>query len=82
MSIESAKAFFEKMKNDEALRKQVLILKTPEEICKLAGANGFEISVEDLVTVNNERAGKKLQDKELAQVSGGIVQAYPSIDFD
>ncbi len=66
MSIESAKAFFEKMKTDEDFRKECSEQSSPEDRMKFAKENGFDFSKEDIEQVKSE-----LSDEELEGAAGG-----------
>ncbi len=66
MSIESAKAFLEKVRTDDAFRKQVGEKATTEDRLEFIKTQGFDFTKEDLTEVQSE-----LGDDELAQVAGG-----------
>ncbi len=66
MSIESAKAFVERMKNDEDFRKEVGEKSSPEDWMKFAKESGFDFSKEDIEQVKPE-----LSEDELDKVGGG-----------
>ncbi|MCP4414483.1 MAG: Nif11-like leader peptide family natural product precursor [Gammaproteobacteria bacterium] len=68
MSIESAKAFMERMKNDENFRKEVGKKSSPEERMAFVTAAGFDFTKEELDTVP---AKLQLTDEELERLSGG-----------
>lgn len=66
MSIESAKAFMERMKTDEDFRKEITDCKDADTRMKLVEENGFNFSKEELNSSNDE-----LNEDELAAVAGG-----------
>lgn len=66
MSIESAKAFIERMKTDEDFTKKVTACKDAATRMALAKAEGYEFSSED---INN--LGAELPDGALEHVAGG-----------
>ncbi len=77
MSIESAKAFIEKMKTDEDFRKEVGEKSSPEERVKFVEESGFDFSKEELETV---RAKLQLTDEDLETLSGGAPEFLPYCD--
>ncbi len=66
MSIESAKAFVERMNTDDDFRKELDEKSTPEDRMQFVKANGFDFSKEELEQVKSE-----LSDEELESLSGG-----------
>jgi predicted ribosomally synthesized peptide with nif11-like leader len=66
MSIDSAKAFFERMKTDEDFRKKVTECKDNEARKAFAKKEGFDFSVEQLKAVTGE-----LSEDALNSVVGG-----------
>jgi len=66
MSIESAKAFMERVKNDEDFRKKVGDIATTEERMDYVKKEGFEFSKQELDDVASE-----LNMVELEAVAGG-----------
>ena len=66
MSIESAKAFLERMKNDEEFRDSVGESDTAEERQEYVKKAGFGFTMEEIATVKDE-----LSDDDLEQVAGG-----------
>lgn len=66
MSIESAKAFIERMKTDEDFNNRVSTAEDKEARIAFVKANGFDFSAEDIKDVNSE-----LTDEELDGVAGG-----------
>ncbi len=67
MSIESAKAYFERVKNDEDFRKELEGQASVEERMKFAKAQGFDFTKEEIREV---REG--LSEEELDGAAGGI----------
>lgn len=68
MSIESAKAFLERMKNDEDFRKSVGEIATAEERMEYVKKAGFDFTMDEIATLKDE-----LSEEELDVVSGGYV---------
>lgn len=66
MSVESAKAFIERMQTDEAFAKKINEAKDKEERIALRQAEGFVFSAEEF-----EQATGDLSDEELYAVVGG-----------
>ncbi len=66
MSMESAKAFIERMKTDEEFARLVANKKDNEGRMKFVTAEGFNISSEEI-----KKATEALADEDLAQVAGG-----------
>ena len=66
MSIESAKAFIERLKTDEEFRERVKDAADKETRIALVNAEGFDFSEEDIKAVKSE-----LSDDELQAISGG-----------
>ena len=66
MSIESAKAFLERMKNDEDFRTSVGEIATSEERLEYVKKAGFDFTKEEITTLKDE-----LSDEVLKSVSGG-----------
>jgi predicted ribosomally synthesized peptide with nif11-like leader len=66
MSIESAKAFLERVKNDEDFRKELGEQASAEERMKFVKAQGFDFTKEEINSLN-----KELSDEELDAVAGG-----------
>ena len=66
MSIESAKAFVEKLKNDEDWRNKLNAAENKEERLAMAKAEGFDFTEEEFQDVRSE-----LGDEELDGVAGG-----------
>ncbi len=66
MSIESAKAFVEKLKIDEEWRNELDAVETNEEREAMAKAAGFDFTLDEFHKVRYE-----LSDDELSAVAGG-----------
>ncbi|AGA70033.1 bacteriocin propeptide, TIGR03798 family [Desulfitobacterium dichloroeliminans LMG P-21439] len=66
MSIESAKAFMEKMKTDQDFAKKVMAAKDAEERRVLVKEDGFDFSPAELKDLGDE-----MSDSELDAVAGG-----------
>ena len=66
MSIESAKAFLERVKNDEDFRKELEEQASAEERLNIAKAQGFDFTKEEINSLKEE-----LSDDELDMVAGG-----------
>jgi predicted ribosomally synthesized peptide with nif11-like leader len=66
MSIESAKAFLEKIKSDEEFRNSVGEIGTAEERMEYVKGAGFDFTMEEIATVKDE-----LSDEDVDQVAGG-----------
>jgi predicted ribosomally synthesized peptide with nif11-like leader len=72
MSLESAKAFIERMKTDEDFRKKVTECKDGELRKALIKAEGFDFTKEDIELVKSELSEEALE---------GIVGGYLNICF-
>ncbi|WP_366923919.1 Nif11-like leader peptide family natural product precursor [Metallumcola ferriviriculae] len=68
MSVESAKKFLEKVKNDEDFKNKLSGLKNEQERLDFSKAEGFDFSVAELTEAN----GGELSDNDLDEVAGGI----------
>ena len=66
MSIESAKAYMERLKDDEDFRTSVGEIATSEERMEFAKAQGFDFTNDEIATVKDELSGDDLE-----QVAGG-----------
>jgi predicted ribosomally synthesized peptide with nif11-like leader len=66
MSIESAKAFIERIKTDEDFKNRVSTAEDLEARIALAKAEGFDFSAEDMNAVKSE-----LPEDDLAQIAAG-----------
>ena len=66
MSIESAKAFLERMKTDEDFAKKVTACKDSDERMAFIKGEGFDFTVAEISTVKGE-----LNDEDLDLVAGG-----------
>ena len=72
MSIENAKAFLEKVKNDEELLKKLSDSQSGEDRLNIAKAEGFVFTKEEMFSVTSE-----LSDDDLGTVSGGGLHGGP-----
>ncbi len=68
MSIESAKAFMERMKIDGDFKKEVGEKSSGEDRMQFVKANGFDFSKEEFEQVKSE-----LSEGELEQIGGGNI---------
>ncbi len=68
MSIESAKAFCERVKNDEDFKKEMIseVRASVEERMKFAKAQGFDFTIDEV-----NQARDSLSEEELDEVAGG-----------
>ncbi len=66
MSIESAKAFLERVKDDEDFRKELEEQASAEERIKFAKAQGFDFTKEEIDSLKDE-----LSDDQMDAVAGG-----------
>ena len=66
LSIESAKDFLERVKNDEGLLRKLSGAQSGEGRLEIAKAEGFEFTKEEMLQAQSE-----INDDELASVSGG-----------
>jgi predicted ribosomally synthesized peptide with nif11-like leader len=66
MSVESAKAFFDKMKNDEDFQRKVTACKDHDERKKFVHGEGFDFTLDELKSITGE-----LSDDALEAVVGG-----------
>lgn len=66
MSVENAKAFMEKVKEDQEFAKQVAAKKGPAERHEFVKSQGFDFTEEELNQVSSS-----LSDEELDAVAGG-----------
>ncbi len=67
MSIESAKAFVERVKNDEDFKKELEGQASAEERMKFAKAQGFDFTTDEIREVRGS-----LSQEELDAVAGGL----------
>ena len=66
MFIEGARAFFEKVRNDEDFRKSVGEIATAEERMEFVKGAGFDFTKEEIKSVQGELSGD-----DLGKVAGG-----------
>ncbi len=71
MSIEHAREFIKRVKNDPDLFKQAASFKTKEERQKWAGGLGYDFTGEEL-----KQASAELTDEDLELVAGGVCCGY------
>ena len=71
MSIESAKAFLERVRNDEEFNKELVDRTSAEERIKFVKAQGFDFTKEEMNAVQEE-----LSDEELEGVTGGKLDIH------
>lgn len=71
MSIESAQAFIERMKNDEEFNKKVMECKDSNGFSSFAKAAGYDFAPEEIKLV-----GRSLSDEQLDAVAGGETCPY------
>ena len=68
MSIESAKAFLERVENDEDFRKELVDRTSAEERIKFVKLEGFDFTKEEIDSLK-----QALSDEQLEAVAGGGV---------
>ena len=73
MSVESAKEFYKRLKEDEEFTKKISDAQDNEERAKMVKDEGYDFTLEELNGVIQEETGKKLSDEELENVAGGAV---------
>lgn len=66
MSLESAKSFMERMKNDEDFKNKVVECKDSEVRMKYVQEAGFNFTAEDM-----ELAGAELSEEDIMAIAGG-----------
>ncbi|ATW26574.1 Nif11-like leader peptide family natural product precursor [Candidatus Formimonas warabiya] len=76
MSVESAKAFIEKIKSDEDFKNKLGQLKDGQARLDFAKGAGFDFTAEDIAKVKEEQG---LTDEELDGVAGGCGHACLAI---
>ncbi|CQR74180.1 Nitrogen fixation protein of unknown function [Sporomusa ovata DSM 2662] len=72
MSIESAKAFIERMKNDEKFTQKATECRDAQAWMVFAKEACFDISVDDITIEDIQEALAELSDDELDGVAGGM----------
>ena len=70
MSEEQLNAFLEKVKGDTSLQEKLNAATTPGAAVEIAKEAGFEITVEDIKSMQS--AWVKLSDEELEEAAGGL----------
>jgi predicted ribosomally synthesized peptide with nif11-like leader len=75
MSIESAKAFMERMQTDKDFAKKIIACKDWENARPLLSGEGYHFTIEEFKSV----AGLDIDDEALDKVAGGFYmsQCYP-----
>ena len=67
MSLDQARAFFEKMKTNEAFRESIMAIENADAMLAATISEGFEFTDAELKDVHSE-----LSDDELNSVAGGL----------
>ena len=70
----NAKKFLEFVSKDEALKKELMAAKSPEDMLKFAEAHGYELRAEDFESSKMD----ELSEDEMMAVAGGAVKAITS----
>ncbi len=71
MSIESAKAFLERCKNDDEWRDKLKAAKDQDARIEMVKAEGFDFTPAELESVTEELSDGELSELDLMGVSGG-----------
>ena len=71
MSIESARAFLERAKNDEEFRNKLNAAEDRDSRVAMVKAEGFDFTQEDWAAVSDE-----LSDEDLDQAAGGVCNDF------
>lgn len=71
MSEQSARAFLEKMSQDEKYRENILAIEDVNQRLQRIKDDGFEFDQEDIISVHN-----RLTDQDLSSVSGGCEMGH------
>ena len=58
MSIETVKAFIQKMQNDPSIKQKVLKSSTADEVAQIALSLGYEFSGDELLRFSGKKVGK------------------------
>lgn len=66
MSKKAAKAFFEKMRTDEAFRTKVISVKDDEDRMTVINAEGFNCTLEEIHAIEHE-----MSEKDMDKICGG-----------
>ena len=78
MSVESAKAYIEKVKTDEEFRNKIAATTDKEERAAILKAEGFDFTEEDVNAISSD----ELSDEELDKVAGGYGCSFrPECEF-
>ena len=87
MSAQDLRAFFARLETDPELQERARALsglaeaERPRALCELAGAQGFEVSDDDLRAAAGEAGAAALEDETLRSVVGGISCAVGVMSF-
>ena len=73
MSVESAKEFYKRIKEDEEFAKKISDTQDNEERAKMVKDEGYDFTLEELNGVIQKETGKKLSDEELENIAGGVI---------
>ena len=76
MSLEDAKAFLDKMKEDEEFRGKVIAARDKDARMKCVQDEGFHFSVEEFKQCNEE-----LTPEELSHIAGGVMHCECPCDW-
>jgi predicted ribosomally synthesized peptide with nif11-like leader len=76
MSVESAKAFLEKLKADESFCKQVAEIDSTEDFFYFVNVSGFDFSEEEWGETVGNPEGDELSDSDLSNAAGGWSTAH------
>lgn len=79
MSVVSAKAFIEKVKNDEDFKKKLGELKDGQARMEYVKKEGFDFTKEEILKVKEEEG---LSDEELDNVAGGCAHICEKHSID
>lgn len=77
MSVENAKKFLNKIDQDPSFKKSLQNI-TREEGKKILQKQGLQFTREEFIEAYSEEKGGELQEKELAQISGGTLPGAPA----
>ncbi len=79
MSVDSAKKFLEKFKNDDAFKNEIESLASDEERKEFVKKAGFEFTKDDLKAVAKSSGKQELGEEDLESVAGGSSAAWASV---
>lgn len=77
MSIESAKAYLERLEIDEEFRNRVMECRSSQERMEYAQSEGFSFTAEDILSIKGD-----LSEEDLDRVAGGFFTACKSGGVD